>query len=339
MTTLTRPERLALLMNLLDDDVAALLRQGIEGEKLQEVEAALADFEQYPASTDEIDAVLDDFESYFSLAMQTVGDELQDSHEDEVEEKKEQEGQVLHVPEEQFEVEIEPTKTFEKPKLTGDTQLDLNRVHPYQVAQALKVESPSIIAVVVSKLADEHAAKTLELLPDPLRPAVFLKMAKPSSIKPMVLERILGTILDSALLVEQREEEGDASAKMATLIRSLPKAVRAPVMEELAAQDEELANEVKGQLYQFEDLGTLEDRDLQKVLGKSRTDVLVFALQQVEEELLQSVLANMSKRAKASLLEEMEFKANAKEEEIEEARAEVVKTLIELDESGAITLG
>ena len=65
---------------------------------------------------------------------------------------------------------------------------------------------------------------------------------------------------------------------MAKLIRSLPRTVRTPMLDELAKQDKALADRRQKQLYQFEDLQRLEDRDLQKVLGQCRTDVLVLCL-------------------------------------------------------------
>ena len=341
MAVLTRSERLALLLNLLGDDAASLVRSGLQGEKLEEVESALKDFEEYPPSEDEIESVLDEFERYFELVVQNSEKkkEEDEAEEEENAEDEEEEGPpILQIAEEQFDVEIEPTKKFEQPTLTGNTLLDLNHAHPYQVAHALRNERPAIISLVVRRLADEHAAKTLELLPDALRSRVFMSLAKPSNVKPLILETVLQTTLAAALNVDERESSQDAAEKMSALIRSLPKSVRGPMMEELANEDAELAESVKKQLYRFEDLERLQDRDMQKILGQCRTEVLVVALQQVDQSLLEKVLGNMSKRAKESLQEEMEFKTNATEEEIEDGRAEVVKILVELDESGAISL-
>ncbi len=336
MTMLTRSERLALLLNLLGEDATALARSGLHGESLDELETALSDFQDYPASEEEIDLVLDDFESYFKLSLESF--QRRETLEAELPEKQIEEPTILQIAEEHFQVDLEPTKKFEPPELTGNTIHDLNRVHPYQVAQALSIESPTVISLVVRKLADEHAAKTLEYLPEPMRPGIFLKLARPSAAKKLVQERVLQTILASALEIEERQADEKASEKMAKMMRSLPRSVRRPMFDELARQDQTLADAVKQQLYQFEDLQRLGDRDLQKVLGQCRTDILVLALQQVDESLLGKVLSNMSKRAKESLQEEMEYKSNAKPEEIDAGRAEVLKILVELDESGAITI-
>ncbi|NNE01508.1 MAG: hypothetical protein HKN47_29705 [Pirellulaceae bacterium] len=337
MNMLTRSERLALLLNLLGDEATEIARTGMQGGAREELEAAIRDFETYPPSQEEIDLVLDDFESYFKLALSAV-DQPEHAGPDENLPASVPGPKLLQIAEEQFDVEVEPTKKFAPPELTGNTILDLNRVHPYQVARALKDESPAVITLVVRKLANEHAAKTIEYLPAAVRPVVFLQMAQPSAVKPMIEERVLQQTLQMALQVEERQSEVDSAEMMANLMRSLPQAVRAPMLEELARTDKEAADAVKQQLYQFQDLERLEPRDLQKLLAQCPSDVLGLALQNANAELLTQVLSNMSKRAKESLQEEMEYMTNAKEEEIERGRADVVKLLLPLIESGEISL-
>lgn len=334
MTLLTRPEKLALLINLLGDDAAEMARAGLDKGSKTEFEDALSDFRDYPPSQEEIDLVLEDFQSYFEMAVDAAENDAEDADSD-----ADSAGlSILQIPEEQFEIEIEPTKKFEPPNLTGNLNVDLNRLHPYQVAQALRNETPDIVAMVVRKLADEHAAKTLEFLPDSTRSTIFMQLGRPSHAKPLIEELVLGKTIELAMLVEQREDNQEASEKMSKLMRSLPRAIRVPMLEELTQENPELAEAIKNKLYLFEDLLLLEARDMQKLLTQCRTEVLVVALQNVEEDMLEHVLGNMSKRAKESLQEEMEFKQNAKQEEIDEGRKEVVQVLSELVESGAVSL-
>lgn len=335
MDLLTRPERLALLVSLLGDEAAEAARAGMSPDKLSEFDESLDDFKDYPPSKEEIDSVLDYFNTYFELAIQSA-DEDDDENDDDSE--TDASLSILKIPEEQFDVEIEPTKTFEKIKRSGNTVVDLNRMHPYQVAFAIKNEQPEIATLVIRKLADPHAAKTIEFLPDALRPAIVLQLSKPSLAKPLIEDRILDKTLEIAMRVESREVETESSEKIAKLMRSLPRSIRTPMMDELVKQDAELAAAVKGKLYLFEDLNKLDPKDLQKLLGQCVTDSLVLALQNVDPELLGKVLGNMSKRAKEALQEEMEFKQDAKEDEIEEGRQDVIQVLIELVESGEISL-
>ncbi|MCA9136747.1 MAG: hypothetical protein KDB00_08310 [Planctomycetales bacterium] len=331
---LTRSERLALLLHLMGEDATQMAREGLSGDALEELEQALKDFQSHPPSQAEVDMVLGDFENYFHLAMQSVDKSSHgDGHDEDDEGPK-----ILQIAEETFDVELEPTKRFETPRLTGDTVRDLNQMHPYQVAQALKNENPVAAAIVLRKLANEHAAKTLEFLPELVRPHVFLELAQPTAVTPMIQERVLAKALEMSLEIKERESEQETTAQMANLMRSLPRALRKPMLDELEKRDSDLAETVRNQLYRFEDIEKLSDRDLQKLLGQCQTDALVCALQQVEESLLAFILSNMSKRAKESLQEEMEFKTNATEEEIQEARGAIAKILAGLCESGEVKI-
>lgn len=341
MITLTRSERLALLLTLLGEEAKGISRSILTGESLDEVEEALADFAKYPATDDEIDLVLQDFQAYFRLAAQSAASEVEAegeeaSSDDDSDAQSHDGPRLLQLPEEQFEVELEPSRRFETQKPTGNTQHDLNRLHPYQVATALKSESPLVIAMVVSQLANEHAAKTLEFLPQETRNLAVLALAKPIPTKQVIVEKVLDTTLKRASLVEERQHDQESSDKLANLIRSLPKNLRGSILEELLEKDAALAESVKKKLYKFEDICRLSDRDMQKFLGNCRTETLTVALQQAEPELLTKVLGNMSKRAKQTLQEEMEFATNSKQEEIDAERDTLVTTLAEMDESGAI---
>lgn len=341
MDTLTRPERLALLVSLLGDEATDAARAGMDKESLADFDESLDDFRDYPPSREEIDSVLDYFNAFFELAVESAAN-------DESEEGGPNPGAtnpdgspklgIFQISEEQFDLDLEPTRTFDKIELSGDNVIDVNRLHPYQVARAIRNEHIGIMMVVIRRLSDQHAAKTVEFLPESVRPKIILEFSRPPRVKPLIEDCILAATLNAAMTIEKREEEEESSDKIAKLLRSLPRLIRNAMLEELFDKNPELAEEVKSKCYLFEDLIKLESRDLQKLLAQCKTDNLVLALQNVEEELLTNVLENMSKRAKESLQEEMEFKTNAKEDEIEEGRKEVVKLLIKLIESGEITL-
>ena len=280
MNSIPQSEMLAVLLNLVGPEAAAAALEGIPANTSREVSANLEEFKKHPPTQDEVEYVVDDFVKYFRFAMKTVDQNLDENNNwsgnapaDDVK------NQVLQIAEEDFEVDIEPVKKFLPPTLTGNDALDLNRFHPYQVAHAIRDEDAVTISIVLRNLATEHAAKTLEFLPDSLRPAVFLQLAKPSEVSDVILDKILATTIEVAMRVEKREQIVDAAEQMVTLIRSVPKSIRVPMLEELEKTDEELSGKVKSQMYKFEDLSLLGDKDLQQILGQVSTDSLVTALQ------------------------------------------------------------
>lgn len=349
MVSQRRTESLAVLLTMLGDEASELALKNISGPMANELKELIDDFKTNPPTVDEAENVIDDFKSYFRFAKNKLKKEMEAKKKKTKrgptqetpmpEEPEEDEKMIVPLPEEHFNVDLEPTRKFIKPRLTGNTVHDLNRAHPYQVAFAVQKEQPAIISHVIRNLATAHAAKTLEYLPDDLRSNVFLHLAMPTQVSKLVVDEILDRSLEQALEVDQREEVEDTSEKMAELMRSLPREVRGPMMDELIKSDENLGNQVKSMLYRFDDLNKLEDRDLQQVLSKCRTEDFVVGLQQANPELVGRIFKNMSKRAAETLKEEMEFKTNCKPEEIEEARSYIVKRMIELDEAGAISLG
>lgn len=341
MNNLPQTEMLAVLLNLMGDEAATTALEGVPAATSKQVKATLEEFKTHPPTQDEVEYVVDDFVKYFRFAMKTVDKKMAEAPEPEdkdVAEETHSAPQILQLAEEDFEVEIEPEKKFQQPTLTGNHIQDLTRLHPYQVAYAIRDEDAIIISLVIRNLATEHAAKTLEFLPESLRPAVFLQLAQPCNVSDAVLEKILESTVQVAMRVEKRETVVDAAQQMVTLIRSVPKDIRVPMLEELQKTDEELSNKVKAQMYQFDDLALLGDRDLQQVLGQTSTDSLVLAVQGVDQSLIDKILGNMSKRARESFEEELSFKSNVKQEEIDVGRAEVVRVLAELDEAGTISL-
>lgn len=341
MDTLTRPERLALLVSLLGDEAKDAARAGMDQESLADFDESLDDFRDYPPSKEEIDSVLDYFNAFFELAIDSAAND-EDGENGPTGSGVNKDGSpklgIFQVSEEQFDLDLEPTRLFDKIELSGDSMVDINRLHPYQVARAIRNENIGIMMVVIRKLSDQHAAKTVEFLPEAVRPKIILEFSRPARVKPIIEECILQATLDAAMTVEKREEEEESSDKIAKLLRSLPRLIRSAMLEELFEKNPELGEEVKSKCYLFEDLEKLESRDLQKLLAQCKTDSLVVALQGVDEELLANVLENMSKRAKETLQEEMEFKTNAREDEIELGRKEIVKLLIKLVESGEVTI-
>lgn len=335
MSTISKSEQIALLLNLLGDDATSTALAGMDSGTSREIKSALDDFESHPPTQEEIDFVLDDFEKYFRFAMETLSVAEAQTPETQVPEEPEPEPDILPMVSEPVE---KTSNQFPEIELSGDAIKDLCRLDPYQISHALRDESPTAVAIVVRSLPTERAAKVLEQLPDAVRSTVFLMLAQPSATTIKIQDCVLQATLECALQVKERLPDNDIAAQMVTLIRSLPKNVRLPMLEQLMSQDEELHAKVKSQMYQFDDINQLGDRDIQKVLGQTSSDSLVVALQEADPELVERILKNMSKRARETLQEEMEFKTNVKQDEIDEGRDAIVKVLVELDEAGEISL-
>ena len=324
MPLITTEERIALLLNVLGDDVAQVAFQSMNPTRANFIRQLLDDFKNNPPSEEEVDFVLGDFNQYFDFALNTLSPQLQPNEEDSNhDDAARSDSNVIQFP------------PLER---TDDPIFDLNRLDPWQIASAIAEDHPKTVALVAQALSTELAAKVLEQLPADTRSAAIIELSKKASVAPTVLHSMLTSIVDKAASIRCRKEEVDQSQILAELMRSFPKKLRTELMEKLEETDSDLCQNVKSNLYLFEDVLRLDDRDVQKILGEVETDNLIVGLQRADQEIVDKLLNNLSKRARETILEEMQYKTNATDEEIELARKSVIEVLARLDESGDITL-
>jgi flagellar motor switch protein FliG len=326
MATYTTEERLALLLSVLGKDASKAAFKSMHPTRAKYVEQLLAEYQVEPPSSDEIDYVVNDFNKYFAFAMETMGAQLGKTAQAaaaEADKKAAGKSKVGY-----FEV-IQPS---------GDVIHDLNRLHAFQIASAVANDHPKTIALVLRNLDSRLAAAVLEQMPEDARLEAAVFLTQESTVPDRIVNQVLQSTFEKGNSVRSRKEDVDKAQVMAELLRSLPKDIRKQLLDRLASENPDLVSSVRAKLYVFEDVLRLGDRDVQKVLGEIETDILIVGLQQADEKLVDRLLSNLSKRARQTIQEEMEYKSGVAQEEIDEARQQLVAALGALDESGDITL-
>ena len=321
---LSAQERLALLLNLLGDKAVETAVSTMDNPSAQKLKSLVKDFEDEPPTEDEIAFVVDDFQRFFRLAIEKSAEPSQAENSDESNSAKQTN---------------KSTPDFSIFDPSPDPREDLARLDPYQIARAVENEHPRTIALVVNEVADEQAAAIIDLLPDEIQGHVFGELRKDLTAPPNILNRILIATVQNGLKVEFVEHKREQPEKLAAILRSMPKATRVHVLESLAAEDEDFVKEIKALLYSFDDLKGLNKASMQKLLSEVATDVLTTALKDADEQIIQQIFDNVSKRARQTMEDEMQFQGNLAQVEIDAARKTIVETLTRLDESGDIEVG
>jgi flagellar motor switch protein FliG len=108
------------------------------------------------------------------------------------------------------------------------------------------------------------------------------------------------------------------------------------ILEGLETHDPELADEVRSRMFVFEDIVSLDDRSVQLVLRQVDSKELAVALKGVRADVRDKILRNMSERAGANLLEEIELLGAVRLKTVEEAQGAVVRVIRALEEAGQI---
>jgi flagellar motor switch protein FliG len=147
----------------------------------------------------------------------------------------------------------------------------------------------------------------------------------------MVVAR--GRVIDSKV-VDEREGE----RKLAGMLRLFERAERKAALDLLREDNEVLAKQIEDMLYSFEDLLRIEDRSLQQVLSEVDSNTLALSLKGGDLELAEKVKKNLSKRARETLTEEMEFMTSVTKGQIEEAQKRITEIIARKDLAGELTM-
>lgn len=325
---LTIEDRVAILLTVLGDDVSENILTQFRPQRQAELRERLAECRVDPPSQTEIDEVIDEFGRVFRFAQRNLANQNPEREEgdgaDEVTSPR---------------LAETPDDEEEQIPLTGDPIVDINRLKPFQIYESLKDEHPRTIAVIIDSLNPELAAASLEPLPDDTRSDVLLQIKHVQSTPSGFRKRVIQSALQKALLVDASSTPTqDKDLQIAHVLRSMNKPKRDPIMKRLESEDPETAEQVRRSLYVFEDLMSVEVRSLQRVLAEIDSTTLATALKQADPELVERILSNMSKRARESLTEEMEFIGSPTPDNVKTAQETIADTIGRLDEAGEIVM-
>ena len=110
------------------------------------------------------------------------------------------------------------------------------------------------------------------------------------------------------------------------------------VLDQMDAQDPQVAESVRNLMFVFADIRKLTDREIQVLLRAVDQKKLVIALKAAEEELKEKILGNISEEARQTITEEMEFLGPMRLSEVEEVQLEIVQQVRQLEEEGQLTI-
>jgi len=215
----------------------------------------------------------------------------------------------------------------------------LQRVPPERTAALLRSESPQTIALVLASLHTTLAAQVLARLPERLQPDIALRIARMGETSAQVVQQVEEVIRHKLTAVAEREYSAAGGTKtLAEILNHSDRTTERNVLEKLASADKDLAEEVRGMLFVFEDIVKLEERAVQQVLREADQKDLVLALRGAPENVKEVVLSNMSERGAEMLKEEMEVQPPQRKRDIDAAQSRIVAVVRKLEEAGTIII-
>ncbi|WP_324650448.1 flagellar motor switch protein FliG [Georgenia sp. H159] len=217
----------------------------------------------------------------------------------------------------------------------------LQQAEPRQVLSLINGEHPQTMALVLAHLRPERASAILAGLPPAERADVAMRIATMEQASPdavtvvaEALHRRAGNVLSAS---EVTAAVGGIQPLVEILNRADPSTEK-QILEGLGVRDESLAEQVRSLMFTFDDVVHLDDRAVQLVLRQTDIPSLAIALKGVSTEVSDTILRNLSERARENLTEEMEISGAVRVSEVHDARGAIVKTIRTLEESGQIVI-
>lgn len=210
---------------------------------------------------------------------------------------------------------------------------------PSQLAGLLESEHPQLTAAILSQLDPVKAAKTLDCLPDAVRPLVLSRLGSMTEVPSELLEEA-ATALGAELPAGKAESSLSVNGLQysAQLVRKLGRQKGSALLERLETENGDLARQIRSSLYSFEDLLAVDAKGMRLLLESVPVERLTLALKTASEAMTSHVFGSMSKRAAERIKEDMEALGSARLSDVEAAQREILEVALRLDAEGQISL-
>ncbi len=221
----------------------------------------------------------------------------------------------------------------------GRTMWDkLGNVSEGVLANYLKNEYPQTVAVVLSKVKPDHAARVLSLLPDSFAMEVVMRMLRMETVQKDVLDGVERTLRSEFMSNLARSTRRDAHELMAEIFNNLDRQAETRFLTGLEERNREAAERIKSLMFTFDDLQRLSGQAIQTLLRAIEKDKLPVALKGASDKIKELFLTNLSERAAKMLREDMESLGPVKLRDVDEAQAGIVMLAKELAAQGQIEI-
>ncbi|WP_102028214.1 flagellar motor switch protein FliG [Salirhabdus sp. Marseille-P4669] len=213
------------------------------------------------------------------------------------------------------------------------------KAEPTQILNFIQNEHPQTIALILSYLDTEQSAQILSALPDTVQADIARRIATMDSTSPEIItavENILEKNLSTAVTQDYTQTGGIEA--VVEVLNGVDRTTEKNILEELESVDPELAEEIKKRMFVFEDIVTLDNRSIQRVIREVENEDLILSLKVASEEVQQVLFKNMSTRMAESFKEEMEYMGPVRLRNVEEAQTRIVSIIRRLEEIGEIVI-
>ena len=215
-------------------------------------------------------------------------------------------------------------------KLTASLQVRpfefVRKTDPAQLLNFIQDEHPQTIALILSYLSPAQSSMVISALPPEKQADVAKRIAQMDRTSPDVIKEVEGVLERKlASLVNQDYTIVGGVDAIVDILNSVDRGT-------------EIADEIRKKMFVFEDILSLDDRAIQRVLRDIENNDIAVALKNANEEVQNVIFRNLSKRLSAMIKEDMDFMGPVRLKDVEEAQQKIVNNIRKLEDAGEIVI-
>ena len=215
----------------------------------------------------------------------------------------------------------------------------LNKAEVKSLYSALQSERPQTMALVLSYVDPDKAAGVIEQLETSRQVKVVeaiatMESASPAAIK--IIEKEMERKFSS--IVTSSNVKVGGIDYVASIMNNLDRSSEKSIFDGLNVNNAELADEIRKRMFVFEDIITLDDRAVQRVLANCDQRDVVLALKSANSEVSNKLFSNMSARLAESIRDDLEITTNVRMKDVEDSQQRIVGIIRDLEEKGEIVI-
>lgn len=208
-----------------------------------------------------------------------------------------------------------------------------------QINNFIQDEHPQTIALILAYLPPSQAASVLSELAPEKQADVAKRIAQMDRTSPDIIHEVEKNLERKfASMINQDYTIAGGVDSIVDILNAVDRGTERNIMETLEIEDPDLTDEIKRKMFVFEDIITLDDRSIQRVLREVDNNDLALALKNANAEVQKVIFRNVSQRLASMLKEDMDYMGPVRVKDVENAQLKIVNTIRRLEDIGEIII-
>ncbi|QHJ89525.1 flagellar motor switch protein FliG [Aequoribacter fuscus] len=215
----------------------------------------------------------------------------------------------------------------------------LRWMDPRAITDMISGEHPQVIAIILSVLEYDIAADVLNFLPAEKRAEILQRVANLESVQPSAMEELERIMKQQFSSNSSAKSSSFGGVKTAAKIMNFVKVdLESKIMGDLSAIDEDIMLKIQDNMFTFDNLSMVDNKAIQVLMRNVDQDMLMVALKGAGEEVKEKFFGNMSQRARAMFVDDMESKGPMRISDVEDAQKTIMRLARKLSDAGELVL-